>query len=114
MILAFIASVGMITATRAQSLHSTDYDLSQTFRLHSNPASSKKIYLDFDGFNGFYHVYNPWTMDGSADSFSDAEKRRIHEVWQAVTEEFLAFDVDVTTEDPGRAALSKSNASDQR
>ncbi|MFT7301596.1 MAG: hypothetical protein ACI8UZ_000430 [Akkermansiaceae bacterium] len=114
MILAFIASLGMVTAAKAQSLHSTDYDLSQTFRLHSNPASSKKIYLDFDGFNGYYHVYNPWTMDSNADSFSDAEKRRIHEVWQAVTEDFLAFDVDVTTEDPGRAALSKANASDQR
>jgi hypothetical protein len=33
-------------------------------------------------------------------------------MWRAVAEDFAVWNVDVTTEDPGLAGLSKSNASD--
>jgi hypothetical protein len=33
-------------------------------------------------------------------------------IWRAVSEDFAPWSVDVTTEDPGVAGLSKSNASD--
>ncbi len=93
---------------------------SQTFLLHSKPGASKVIFLDFDGFTlpattawtgmgGM--VVGPYNTDGNA-AFSNAEQDVIQSVWQRVAEDYAAFDVDVTTEDPGDAAITRSGAGD--
>lgn len=100
-------------------------DLSQTFLLHTNPGATKRIYLDFDGhvtsgtswnssFTGGANIVTPaFDIDGNTASFSNAELERIQFIWQRVAEDYASFDVDITTQDPGAAALSKSGTSDQ-
>ncbi|NNE72197.1 MAG: hypothetical protein HKN26_00870 [Acidimicrobiales bacterium] len=95
---------------------------SQTFLLHSRPGSSKVIYLDFDGYNlpagtgwngGNALTALPWDTDGNGASFSQSELDTIQSVWQRTAEDFAAFDVDVTTEDPGYAAINRASLADQ-
>jgi hypothetical protein len=98
--------------------------LTDTFKLHSRPSATKKIYLDFDGHTTTGTSWNntsrpsfvtpPYDIgDGSGTaSFSNAELERIQYIWQRVAEDFAPFDVDVTTEDPGAAGLIKSTSSD--
>lgn len=98
--------------------------LSQTFFLHSNPGARHTIYLDFDGhtttgttWNQSYTggdaivtpAYDP-SDDGAA--FNEQELTTIQRIWQRVAEDFIPFDVNVTTQDPGAAALSKSGTGD--
>ena len=45
-----------------------------------------------------------YSMDADA-AFSEAELDVVQEVWARVAEDYAPFDVDVTTEDPGTAAL---------
>ncbi len=98
----------------------SDHDLSDpgtidTFELHSNPGASKVIYMDFDGHiapEWDDYVYAPYNFEGNGNSFSDAEKREIRLAWQSVAEDFLPFDVDVTTEDPGIEGLRKTGGGD--
>ncbi|HIA01138.1 MAG TPA: hypothetical protein EYN66_04410, partial [Myxococcales bacterium] len=82
--------------------------LEDTFILHSNPGASKVIYLDFDGHTilwmGEDFVYDAWNMEGPDTSFSDTERTVIQLAWQSISEDFLPFDLDVTTEDPGTEA----------
>jgi autotransporter-associated beta strand protein len=99
--------------------------LSQTFLLHSKPGASKIIYLDFDGhtisgtqWNTDYNggadiVAPPWDTDGDPNSFGTAEQTAIQQVWYRVAEDYAPFDVDVTTEYPGEAALTRQNTPDQ-
>jgi hypothetical protein len=100
------------------------FPLDQTFLLHSRPASTHVIYLDFDGYD-FATGESLWgiddsgpfsalaySADGDATSFSDAERTTIQSVWEAVSEDFAAFDIDVTTQDPGIAAILRSGPSD--
>ena len=44
--------------------------------------------------------------------FSATEKSEIVHIWRIVSEDFAVFNVDVTTEDPGAAALTKMDAAD--
>ncbi len=99
--------------------------LADTFLLHSRPSATKTIYLDFDGFTARGTPWNqsrgrdpivspPWDVDGDGAAFSNAELRRIQGVWQRVATDFAAFDVNVTTEDPGEAALVNTGGSDNR
>jgi subtilisin-like proprotein convertase family protein len=98
-------------------------DNEETFTLHSNPDSTKKIYLDFDGHTTTGTMWNSTSMlpnifspafdvDGDA-RFNDFEHQVFQLIWALVAEDFLPFDIDVTTEDPGEEALKKSNAGDQ-
>ena len=78
--------------------------LVDTFTLHSNPGASKVVYLDFNGHEGLEpgaDYYMPYHFDDAPDTFSDAELEEIQLVWQSVKEDFLPFDLDITTEDPG-------------
>lgn len=111
-------------ATANLPVAAATYPLPQTFLLHSKPGASKVIYLDFDGhtvsgawWNSQYNagaafVQAPWDADGSPSTFSDAEKTTIQEVWKDVADAYAPFDVDVTTQDPGQAALTRSDLSD--
>jgi len=98
--------------------------LDQTFLLHSKPGASKIIYLDFDGhlmsgtawnngYNGGADIVCPaWDIDGNPAVFNDTERTRIQQVWLRVAEDFAPFDVDVTTEYMGEAAITRSSSSD--
>jgi hypothetical protein len=103
----------------------SSFPLAETFQLHSNPGASKVIYLDFDGhtttgtvWNSDYTSGNPivtpaFSIEGDS-SFSSAELERIQQVWERVSEDFLPFDVDVTTEDPGIEALRNTGGLDSQ
>jgi PKD repeat protein len=95
----------------------------QTVALHSRPGANRVIYLDFDGqtvsgtaWNANYSGGADFTAaaydtDGLA-TFSTAERDVVQSVWQRVSEDYSAFDVDVTTEDPGDAAITRSSSTD--
>ncbi|MEI6686300.1 MAG: M66 family metalloprotease, partial [Planctomycetota bacterium] len=90
------------------------------FGLHSNPGATKCIFLDFDGstttgtawLNGATIVTPAFDIDNNPSSFSATELARIREIWERVSEDYLPFNVDVTTEDPGIEGLRKVGSSD--
>ncbi|MFM7241070.1 MAG: PKD domain-containing protein [Opitutia bacterium] len=98
--------------------------LANTFLLHSRPGAAKVIYLDFDGhtttgtsWNSAYAAGAPivtpaFDTDGNPAAFSDAERAVIQDVWRRVAEDYAAWDVDVTTEDPGVEKLRRTASSD--
>ena len=101
----------------------TPQPLSNTFKLHSLPGANRVIYLDFDGHeaagsiwaNGRSDTYaEPWSQDGDASSFNDAERRLIQDVWRRVAADFAPFAVDVTTENPGTENIRRTDTNDQR
>lgn len=89
----------------------------QAFSLSSRPGAVKRMFLDFDGHTTTGTNWNslvgrdsivtpPYDKDGSPSTWSADELRDIYAIWRAVSEDFAAFDVDVTTADPGEAALA--------
>ena len=96
----------------------------ETFSLHSRPGSSRVIFLDFDGHVTTGTAWNnqygggqpitsaPFSIDGDPNSFNQQEQDVIQYVWQRIAEDFAPFDVDVTTQDPGDAAIFRSSSSD--
>ena len=100
--------------------------LDQTFLLHSKPGANHLIYLDFVGFTisgtawnannngGADIVAPPWDTDGNPGSFSNGELTAIQQIWLRVSEDYSLYDVDVTTEYPGEAALTRSSGGDQQ
>ncbi|MEZ6032244.1 MAG: PKD domain-containing protein [Planctomycetaceae bacterium] len=100
------------------------FSLSETFQLNSLPTATKTIYLDFNGhtttgtnwnaaYTGGTSIVTPaYDTDGDATTFSDIELTRIQRIWQRVSEDYAPFNVNVTTADPGAAALTKSGGSD--
>lgn len=95
-----------------------------TFLLHSQPGAQRVIYLDFDGENISGTSWNddfatggdcyadPYDTDGAPGSFGQAERETIYGVWQRVAEDYAPFAIDVTTEDPGAAAIDRAGAGD--
>ncbi|MCZ3387492.1 MAG: M12 family metallo-peptidase [Actinomycetia bacterium] len=97
-------------------------DGTTTFELHSKPGSTKVIYLDFDGETISGTVWNsstrgracytdPYNADGLA-GFSTSELGSIYSIWKRVAEDYASFDVDVTTQNPGAAAITRSGSGD--
>lgn len=102
------------------------FPLADTFSLHSKPGSQRTIYLDFNGEvvnDTWWNVsqqgslangsHPAWTLDGDPSTFNDAERMLIQDVFQRVAEDYAPFDVDVTTQDPGTAAIIRTDPSDQ-
>ncbi len=95
---------------------------SQAFFLHSRPGSSKTLFLDFDGatVGSFWATAGQPTgssvigfdRDGSPSTFNSTELTFIRDTWLAVTEDYAAFDLDVTTEQPPLYRLEQSSAGD--
>ena len=97
------------TAAEIPSVVDVDID-----NLNSKPDSSYSIYLDFDGhvtsgtnWNKIYtddaDIVTPrFTLDGDIEkgSFTAAEKAAIYEIWLRVSEDYMPFDVNVTTVEP--------------
>lgn len=88
---------------------------------HSRPGATRVIYLDFNGHsitgtawnmqrgNDGDPDYRPavttyvakvFDTDGDPSSFSDSEQTAILRIWERVAEDFIGFNVDVTTEEP--------------
>lgn len=98
------------------------YPVNMTFKLHSLPGASKVIYLDFDGHTTAGTFWNnsygaqitslPFDLDGSGTRWNSVETDRIQFIWQRIAEDFLPFNIDVTTQDPGVEALRRTDASD--
>ncbi|QDS98236.1 zinc metalloprotease [Adhaeretor mobilis] len=94
------------------------YALADTFNLDSSTTASKTIYLDFTGYhsvsNSWGHniVFPAYDQDGDDTVFSDGELEEIQKIFQNVAEDFLPFNVNVTTEFPGAGALQNSGGAD--
>ncbi|HWU22855.1 MAG TPA: fibronectin type III domain-containing protein, partial [Nocardioides sp.] len=97
------------------------------FALHSDPGASYTIYLDFVGFklsgtlwNTLANILMPavtvpaWDPDGNGPGFASDELSRVQEIWQRIAADYAPFDVDVTTADPGSAALARSGSTDHQ
>ena len=75
---------------------------------HSRPGAEATIYLDFNGgkVSGTAWVAGgtrqciPLDTDGDPTTFNEDEQNLIVRVWEAVSEDFLPFQVNVTTEPP--------------
>ena len=83
----------------------------EVFALHSKPGASSTVFIDVDG-----HVISgtgwnsgdkpdtlyarPFDLDGDESAFDDRELDKIAEIWHRIAEDFAAFDIDVTTEEP--------------
>jgi hypothetical protein len=98
-------SVAAAAAVTAAALPANVFDL------NSRPSSNRVLYLDFDGHSandpawagvGYPGsiVSAPFDIDG-VPGFSATEQGVIFEVWRRVAEDYRAFDLNVTTRDPG-------------
>ncbi len=110
------------TTTGGTTAQATTIALTDTFKLHSRPGTTKVIYLNFTGHTTTGTWWNtdsnvasivtpPYDTDGNPSSFSNTELTNIQEIWQRVAD-YAPFEVDVTTEDPGLAGIVKSGAAD--
>ncbi|MFK8184232.1 MAG: pre-peptidase C-terminal domain-containing protein [Phormidesmis sp.] len=100
------------------------FDASQVFSLNSNAGANHTIYLDFDGHtmtdtlwnqryaNGTSITNSAYDTDGDASSFSIDEREAIWEMWQRVAEDFMPFDVNVTTSLSSTDQLINTGGSD--
>jgi len=98
------------------------FPLDQTFNLNSRPGAKRVIYLDFNGHQTTGTAWNaqygslitspPYTTDANS-AFSTAELQNIQNMWKQVAEDYAPFDVNVTTQDPGVAAITRSGAGDE-
>lgn len=97
--------------------------LSQTLNLSSRPGSTHTIYLDFVGATVTGTAWNDavsspsidapaYTMDADATTFTSDELTQMQRAWAIVAEDYAAFDVNVTTADPGEGAIDRTDASD--
>ena len=117
--------LGLEPSPENASTLDTSIPLTETFLLHSKPGSSKVIYLDFNGhlipansawassYNAGNAINAPaFSTDADLNNFSNSELQIIQNVWRLVAEDFAAFDVDVTTEEPPSSALVKESTND--
>lgn len=99
------------------------YPPEQTFLLHSRPSSKRKIYLDFNGhsttgsaWNSSYGidpiVHPAFDLDGVPGTFSTTELNTIQNIWRRVAEDYAAFDVDVTTQEPPADQMTRTSSTD--
>lgn len=112
------------TAGNAATNALLSYPSTQTFQLHSKPGLTRVIYLDFNGhttsgtpwnssYNGGAAFTSPaYDTEGSPTVFSEAELANIQEIWKRVSEDYAAWDVDVTTEEPPLESLRKTSSTD--
>lgn len=110
------------TSTETSSTSAaTSYPLEKTFQLHSRPGALRTLYIDFDGHlvsGTAWDSQAGWpatTYPGFVTSLAEAtddQRRAVQTVWRRVAEDFAPFNIDVTTEDPGTAALERTSGAD--
>jgi len=86
------------------------------FQLHSRPTAPKVLYLDFKGhttptgvFGGNVSpiVIPAFKLSGTTSSTDQLNLNAIRDIWLHVSEDFAAWDIDVTTELPLTTALGQ-------
>lgn len=98
--------------------------LADTFALHSDASSTRKIYLNFHALAVSGTAWNTddklpartyagFDTDGNPGTYSDSELAVVQDVWRRVSELYAPFDVDVTTTDPGTDGLLRTSSTDQ-
>nr|WP_225954430.1 zinc-dependent metalloprotease family protein [Kibdelosporangium phytohabitans] len=119
-----IRSVEPKNAPKAQDAETTALDVppgTDVFKLHSRTGSNRTLYLDFNGHSVQGTAWNggakidapPYDSDGNPSSFNEAERAKIYEAFLSVSEDYRAFDVDVTTEEPTEDRITRSGTSDE-
>lgn len=114
----------IVTDRRPTVAAAASYPLEETFELHSKPGAQRTIFIDVDGADVSgteWHTQYPatptvhpaWDPAGDGPTFSATELATVQAIWAGVAEDYAPFDVDVTTEDPGAAAIRRSGALDQ-
>lgn len=119
----FVAPVG--SPPRAASAIQTGPDTStytgtpptvtatSAFQLHSRPGASKVLYLDFNGHTTPANVGGwkttaivtpAFQLFGTASPTDQINLNAIRDIWLHVAEDFSAWDIDVTTEQPPTTA----------
>ena len=119
----FVAPVG--SPPRAASAIQTGPDTStytgtpptvtatSAFQLHSRPGASKVLYLDFNGHTTPANVGGwkttpivtpAFQLSGTASPTDQLNLNAIRDIWLHVAEDFSAWDIDVTTEQPPTTA----------
>jgi len=112
----------VIAAGSSATVFDTTIAESDTFLLNSKPDATRVIFIDVDGhllsgtaWNGgtggdcYAEAYD---SDNSPSTFSSNERQQIISIWRRMAEDFAPFDVNVTTEDPGAAAINRASSSD--
>lgn len=95
----------------------------QLFSLASKPGATRTIYIDATGhrtegtrwnaYSNFAPIDSkPFDLGGDGSVWDGDELALLWKVWRVVAEDFAPFDVNVTTQDPGVAALQKSSDTD--
>jgi hypothetical protein len=88
---------------------------------NSRPGAESVIYLDFNGHTVTGTAWNtslgrssvqcvPFDLDGNPTTFSDAEQAVITEVWERVSEDYKAFNINVTTVEPATFTAKTARA----
>jgi hypothetical protein len=120
----FYAETDELPIDPPQAAATLVFPAAQTFQLHSRPGANRVIYIDFNGelisgtaWNAYYNggadlVAPAFDIDNTPSTFSDSELAIIQSVWLRVAEDYQPFDVDITTADPGLAAIDRSGNSD--
>lgn len=91
----------------------------------SLPGANHTIYLDFDGhvstgtqWNSYFGVSSinspAYDTDSNTSTFSASEIADIESAWNRIAEDYIPFNVNVTTVDPGIEALRKSGTGDSQ
>ncbi len=118
----------LITAVDSNSIMVDEilYTAENIFQLNSLPGANYTIYLDFTGntlTGSFWNtsrysvlgsgiITTPvFSIDSSNDYNSD-ELAIIYEVWLRISEDYMPFQVNVTTQEPESTALYRSSSSD--
>lgn len=77
--------------------------------LSSLPTASASIYLDFTGCTEAFISpaiadIDPYDLDGNPNAFSALEQANIQTIWRYVAEDFVPFNINVTTVQPSSFA----------
>ncbi len=91
----------------------------------SMPGANHTIYLDFDGhvstgtqWNSYFGVSSinspAYDTDGNTSAYSASELADIENAWNRIAEDYIPFNVNVTTVDPGIEGLRKSGTGDNQ
>jgi PKD repeat protein len=107
------------TSSAAAVPIATSVPLANALLLHSKPGASKILYLDFDGHSATGTAWSTSTISapaydltGNPSTFDDTERSNIISIWNRVAEDYIPFDVDVTTQVPSTDALTRSSTAD--
>lgn len=93
--------------------------LAKAFNLHSKAGANITLYLDFVGYTAENTTWSkttvvapPYDLGGNPAVFDNNERTNIISIWNRVSEDFIPFDIDVTTEPPSTDALLRTSTAD--